>query len=284
MNEEGWQLLNYRGVGGTRLAARIYNSGRSRGLPVLCLTGLTRNGKDFHDLAIRLSTQCPVIVADYRGRGLSSSADWRTYTPQVEAADILLLLDKLQLTKIRVIGTSRGGIISMLLAAIRPDLIEQAVLNDIGPVIETRGLKRIVGYVGREPAPNWPDAIADLARANPDFADMSDKDWERFARRLYRDSGGRPILDYDPLLSRTLPETEDLIPEAASPLWGPFEILATRPLLVIRGDRSDILSAQTLASMKDVSPNVLSINIPGRGHAPFLDEPEALEGIEPFLL
>ncbi|WP_239025004.1 alpha/beta fold hydrolase [Rhodoligotrophos defluvii] len=289
MNALPWRLVTYRSADGLKLVARDYGPEQASAPPVLCLAGLTRNAKDFHALALVLAESGRrVIVPDYRGRGRSDYGDWRLYTPQVELQDTIQLLTLLRIGVVDLVGTSRGGIIAMLAAAASPGLIRRCVLNDIGPVIEAQGLLRIKSYVGRQPAQDWSTAIADLARAHPEISGFGPADWAAFAERIYRDQGGYPVLDYDPALAHALPD-ESLLKAAVSgvvplpTLWAPFKLLAARPVLVLRGEHSDLLSPLTLRRMTARRPTVQSLTIPGRGHAPFLDEPAALAAVSAFL-
>jgi len=284
MNDRSSRLITYRSGDGLKLVARAFGPQiRAQHPPVLCLAGLTRNGRDFHSIATQLAASRRVIVPDYRGRGLSDYCAWQLYTPQVELQDILVLLQDLGLSEVDIIGTSRGGIIAMLMAMAAPMLIRRCVLNDIGPVIEADGLIRIKGHVGRQPAPDWAKATAELALRFPEFTGLSREDWLEFARRLYRDDHGRPVLDYDPLLANTLPDEASLRAGLLPALWQPFDALAARPVLVIRGAASDLLSPLTLRRMVARHHRVAALTIPGRGHAPFLDEPDAAQAIVSFL-
>ncbi len=255
------------------------------GPPVLCLAGLTRNHRDFADLAAHLATRYRVLRLDSRGRGLSehAAAPVDEYTPQVEAGDALALLDHLGLSSVAVIGTSRGGILGMAMAAGRPGSVRALVLNDIGAVVEAEGLLRIASYVGRQPpAESFDQAARQLREANEaHFPGLSDADWERHARAIFNDVEGRPALSYDPRLQQAL--GADFDAEAGVPLWPLFDAAGGLPVLVIRGEHSDILSDVTVAAMKDRHPGLESVTVRDRGHAPFLDEPEAVAAIDGFL-
>ena len=215
--------------------------------PALCLPGLTRNGRDFHDLAVALSrrsnTPRTVYTLDYRGRGLSDfDPDWRNYTSPIEMLDVLDFMTVSGLHDAAVIGTSRGGLITMLMAAAQPTTIGAVVLNDIGPVIEHEGLARISGYVGRVPLPfSWPDAarmVRELNRRH--FPEISETVWEEVAHQWYNERNGKPAPGYDSNLGNALSVLDGPMPA----LWPQFEALKRVPLMVVRGENSDILTAR----------------------------------------
>lgn len=265
---------------GRRLA---YRDSGGDGAPVLCLAGLTRNGKDFDSLARHLAPGYRVIRLDARGRG---DSDWAEdpvaeYQVPVEAGDALALLDHLGIERTALIGTSRGGIVGLVIAATAPERLGCLVLNDVGPVVEPSGLERIMSYVGIDPG--WADfseASAALAHSmGAAFPDLTGEQWMAFARSIYADDDGRPRLTYDPKLrdavtgSRTAPKG----------LWALFDAIGPLPMLTIRGENSDVLSAETLEEMVRRRPAMQAVTIPHRGHVPFLDEAEAVEAIDAFL-
>lgn len=265
---------------GLRLYCREY--GAVTAPAVLCLPGLTRNCRDFDALAQRLSGHYRVITPDLRGRGRSGrDQDWRNYQPRTYVADMLQLLAVLEHGPVTVIGTSLGGLVGMLLAAAQPGLVRALVLNDIGPEVAPEGIARIQGYVGQQaPARNWDEAVAQTrliyGAAYPDFDDAQ---WIEFTRLGYREGAdGVPRPDYDPEIRRAAQAAT-----AAPDLWPLFSALAALPTLVLRGAHSDILAPTTLERMQQSHPGLHSAVIPGRGHAPTLDEPESLEAIERFL-
>jgi pimeloyl-ACP methyl ester carboxylesterase len=261
---------------GLRLYTRDYNPGMASTLPVVCLSGLTRSSEDFHDVAVALSrdTARPrrVLALDYRGRGRSEwDKDWRNYDVKIELNDVLQVLTVAGVEKAIFVGTSRGGLITMALSAVRPTLIAGAVLNDIGPVLEARGLNRIRGYVGKLPTPRTrQDAVQILRQmSESEFPAFTDEQWQALARVTWHESEGHLVLNYDPNLMKTL-EAAD--PEAPLPdLWPLFEGLKPFPLLVIRGEHSDLLSAETVQAMQGRHPRLTPIMVPGQGHAPALD-------------
>lgn len=279
---------------GLRLHARDYppSSGEAR-LPVICLHGLTRNARDFEDLAPHLAAQGRrVLAVDVRGRGGSA---WdpvpARYVPPVYAGDVLALMDAAGIGRAAFVGTSMGGLITMVLAALRPNAVAGAVLNDIGPELAPEGLTRIGGYTGKGPAvADWASA-ADYARYTNGavFPDYGPADWAAFARRLFTEKDGVPVLDYDPAIAIAFKPPEGEPAPPPPDLWPLFEGLAftpdkaARPLLLSRGALSDLLAPATAAKMRDMAPHLAFAEVPHVGHAPMLDEPEALGAIDSWL-
>jgi pimeloyl-ACP methyl ester carboxylesterase len=244
-------------------------------LPVVCLPGLARTSADFAGLAACLASDPSlprrVLALDYRGRGRSErDPDWRRYEVRVELDDVLQVLTAAGIAEALFVGTSRGGLITMAIGAARPALLRGVVLNDIGPVIEGRGLERIRGYVGKLPSPgSYAEAVEILKRlAAGHFTAFVEEDWETMARTTWREDGGRLVPDYDPALMRTL---EGIDFDAGPPaLWPLFEPLKRVPVLVLRGENSDVLSAETLRLMERAHPRLRPVTVPGQGHAPLL--------------
>ncbi len=254
---------------------------------MLCLPGLTRNSRDFHDLAAALSNHPraarTVYTVDYRGRGLSEfDPDWRNYSVPVEMYDVLDFMTLAGLSEAAIIGTSRGGLIAMLMAAVQPSAIGAVVLNDIGPVIEHDGLVRISGYVGRVPLPiSWADAarmVRDLNRRH--FPDVPEHVWEEVARQLYNERKGRPAPGYDAALGKALSVLYRPLP----PLWPQFEALKHVPVLVVHGENSDVLSTATVDEMRRRHPALEALTVANQGHAPLLKDSPTIEAIRHFLL
>jgi pimeloyl-ACP methyl ester carboxylesterase len=274
---------------GLKLHARRYAAvapnGRLR-RPVLCLAGLTRNGRDFHALATALSGQLgeprDVYTFDYRGRGLSGSdPDWRNYSVPIEMLDALDLMTLAGLHDAAIIGTSRGGIIAMLMAAAQPTALGAVVLNDIGPVIDPTGLGRITAYVGRVPLPGtWPEAtklVRDMSiRA---FPAVEEEEWEDVARQWFNERKGRPAPGYDAKLANALSVLDGPMPA----LWPQFEALKRVPVMVLRGEHSDILSKETVEEMHRRHSAVTDLTVKGQGHAPLLRDKPSIEAIRRFL-
>ena len=270
---------------GLRLYAVCYEAPGSLRRPALCLAGLTRNGRDFHDLAVALSSgprARTVYTLDCRGRGLSEhDRNWRNYSIPYETHDVIDFTTAAGLHGIHIVGTSRGGIIAMVLAAIQPAVIASVVLNDIGPVIEQDGLSRIAGYVGRTPLPgSWTEAAEIVASINRRaFPDVTMQQWEEAARAWYNEKDGRPAPGYDPRIGRSISAAAGPIPE----LWPQFQALGGVPVLAIRGETSDILGAATHAEMTRRHPDCAALVVPRQGHAPLLKDDRTILAIDRFL-
>jgi pimeloyl-ACP methyl ester carboxylesterase len=269
---------------GLQLYYRDYDGAGAGGLPVLCLAGLTRNTRDFEDVAAHMAATRRVIAMDTRGRGRSAyDPKWENYSIPMEVGDVLAVLAALNIPKVIVLGTSRGGLIATVLAAMKPDVLGGVILNDVGPEIDPRGIARIASYVGVVTAPpqTWDDAMARAKQINGDMFDMPDSDWMRMTRATYREDGGKPVLDYDMKIGDAT-RAQMAQPQAFDP-WALFAAYANIPLLVVRGANSDLLSAETVTKMQTVKPDMKSVDVPGRGHAPLLNEPVALAAIDSFL-
>ncbi|MHA1527591.1 MAG: alpha/beta fold hydrolase [Alphaproteobacteria bacterium] len=266
---------------GRRLA---YQDTGGAGPVALCLAGLTRNARDFAGLAAHLAPLYRVLRLDSRGRGMSEWADDPVgeYTVPVEAGDALALLDHLEVPRAAIVGTSRGGVLGMVIGTLAPARMSCLVLNDIGPVIEPQGLAYIMSYLGIEPeAARFREAAAALEKSmGAAFPDLSALQWLGFARTIYRDEGGRPRLSYD---ARLRDAVEAALAGAPADLWALFDALEGVPILTIRGENSDIMSAETLAEMARRRPDMAHVTVTNRGHAPFLDEPAAVAAIDEFL-
>lgn len=285
---ERWADVTCKSDDGLDLYSRDYAPMGSdpSAYPVLCLPGLTRNTRDFHELALRLTDRWRVISCDFRGRGRSGyDADPSNYNPLVETADTLKLVERLDLPQVHVVGTSRGGIVSMFMAMARPDLFLSACLNDVGPRLEPTGLVRIAGYVTGTAIPkSWDAAARSLKSVHGEaFPGLSDEQWIRFARCVYRDEDGRPIEDYDPGLKTVFSSNPDAARGIVPELWEQFDALAHIPVLVVRGANSDLLSNDTVQEMVARHPACSAVTIADRGHAPFLDEPDAVAAIRHHL-
>lgn len=272
--KERYRDIWVRSADGLRLHARSY--GDDEAPCVIGLPGLARHAGDFHDLATALAgpeAEAPrhVLAIDYRGRGLSDrDPDPARYDPRVETEDLLRLLDEIGIREACFVGTSRGGIVTMLAAASRPGLVRGAVLNDIGPVIERAGLLRIKGYVGRLAQPrDLAEAAGHLeALFGAQFPNLTERDWRAWAAATWDETPTGLALTYDPALARTL---DALGPDAEIPeLWPLFEALKAAPLLVVRGGLSDLLSAETAAAMLDAHPDADLVTVADQGHAPLL--------------
>ncbi|VXC92081.1 alpha/beta fold hydrolase [Sphingomonas sp. 8AM] len=269
---------------GLRLHARDYpGTGTANGgaPPVLCLPGLTRNARDFADVARAIAPARRVIAVEFRGRGESGYAkDPMSYVPLTYAQDVVALLDDQKIDRFVTIGTSLGGIVTMLLAGLVPGRLAGALLNDVGPEIEPTGLARIRGYVGKPSTwPTWMHAARGVQESNAGaYPDWDIEQWLAMAKRLYRvNSAGRIVLDYDMKIAEPfrLPGNE-----AGPDMWRALAALAGVPVLVVRGALSDILSAGTAERMVSMLPDATLVTVPGVGHAPMLDEP----AVQPALL
>lgn len=268
---------------GVRLHLRDYPAPDARP-PLLCLPGLTRNARDYEALAARLAGRWRVVAMDFRGRGESGRADdWASYAPATYARDVRAVLAALGIERFVGIGTSLGGIVLMMLAATGDIRLAGLVLNDIGPTIEPAGLQRIRGYVGRASShPTWLHAARAIAESNRDvYPDWAMTDWLAMAKRLFRlTDKGKIVLDYDLRIAEPFKLAGG---EAPADLWPALDALADVPLLVVRGERSDVLSAATAGRMAGAVPGAELVTVPRVGHAPTLDEPAAVAGIERLL-
>jgi pimeloyl-ACP methyl ester carboxylesterase len=271
---------------GLRLHVRAHGTRASSALPVVCLPGLARTGADFEDLALVLSSDRErlVLALDYRGRGKSQyDRNPANYNLQVELADLLAVLTALGIGRAAFVGTSRGGILTMLLAVARPTAIAGCVLNDIGPVIEPMGLMRIKSYVGKLPQPASFREAADILQRlfGSHFPKWEDADWLAFARRTFKEANGRLVADYDERLARTL---AGLTPDRPlPPLWKEFDALARLPVMVVHGSNSDILSQATVAAMRERRSSLDVVEVPDEGHAPRLTEAQTASRIAEFI-
>jgi pimeloyl-ACP methyl ester carboxylesterase len=282
-----YESRTYDSADGLTLFYRDYR-GAAPGTPVLCIPGLTRNARDFDFIAAHLARPRRVLVADLRGRGRSAyDPEYRHYVVPVEAADMLQLLEVAGAPEIIVLGTSRGGIVAMAMAAARKGAIKAVILNDIGAEIDARGLDRIAAFVGREiPFVNWDEAAAALKRSyGAMFPNVTDARWREFAGAIYRETDGKIVPDYDPRLGEAMREAGNSgrAQSANVDLWPLFAALNEIPALVLRGENSDLLSAATLAKMRGAKPDLAFATVKDRGHAPFLDESEAVAAIDAFL-
>jgi pimeloyl-ACP methyl ester carboxylesterase len=280
--DTGFRESVFRSQDDLELYWRDYGDPASPSMPVLCLSGLTRNSRDFHLLARDLARERRVIAPDYRGRGRSQrDPDWRRYRPETYLADILDLLTVTGVHRVVVIGTSMGGLLAMGLAAFRPTVLAGAVLNDVGPEIAGPGYRRILDYIGADrPEADWPGAIAELKRIFPTLSLNTEAKWLRMANATYRrGADGKLHFDWDVALVRNLLGKAGAVPD----LWGLFRGFGQRPVLALRGALSDVLSEATFGRMAEVKPDLVRVSVPGVGHVPALDEPEALEAIHEFI-
>ena len=269
----------FRSSDGLQLYYRDFASDKG-GSPVLCLPGLTRNSKDFEDLATYLSDRRRVITPDLRGRGLSDyDPEWRNYHPSTYVKDAWTLLDTLDIDKVIVIGTSLGGICAMAMSAQQRQRVAGVILNDIGPEINPAGAKRVMEYAGRaKPVRNWDEAIAQFRDNYAHFfPGLSDVDWQNLVQRGYRENEhGIPELDIDLNVGEA---ARKLRPQTAD-LWKMFDTLSDTPVVLLWGVLSDLLTADIVEKMQLRKPNLKVVPITNRGHVPLLNEPECRAAID----
>jgi pimeloyl-ACP methyl ester carboxylesterase len=272
---------------GLRLHVRDYGRRTAPFLPVVCLTGLARTSADFEQLAAALASHPErarrVVAMDYRGRGRSQhDNNPENYSLAVELADVATVLTALGVGPAVFVGTSRGGILTMLMAAAQPTRIAGAVLNDIGPVLEPQGLIRIKGYVGKLPPPrDIADAAEILKRLfATQFPKLTPDDWLAAARLTWSERDGTLVLNYDPQLARTLDGTD--LEKPIPTLWPQFDALARVPLMLIRGALTDLLSEATVQQMRARRRQLDYVEVPDEGHPPRLGTPEMIARIAKF--
>lgn len=261
---------------------QLYFEETGRGLPILCLAGLTRNSRDFDFVAPHL-TDVHLIRMDYRGRGKSARAPSQTYSILQEAADAIALLDHLGIEKAAILGTSRGGLIAMTIAVLSKNRLLGAALNDVGPVLEQEFLSTLAEYVGKEPlSPDMETlAAATAAWYAKEFPGVSKERWRQHISNTYELDQGRPALNYDGpgLREAVIAAGETPLPD----LWPLFSELATLPTAMIHGMNSTLISPETVEEMQRCAPGLIVARVPDRGHVPFLDEPESLDALKRWI-
>lgn len=279
-----FENVYYKSSDGLTLYARDYGP-QDADLVVLCMHGLTRNAADFEDVCENLPGGVRGIAVDQRGRARSEyDLNPANYLPATYVQDMFTLIDHLGLERVVLFGTSLGGLMSMMMNAMKPGFFKGVILNDIGPVLDPVGLERIKGYVGKgEPMASWEEA-AELIKANNQiaFPNLTGEGWMRFAKRTCEETeDGRVRLAYDPKISEPIGDDED---NAVPPdLWPVFDQLQDVPLLVIRGEISDILHPDTVTEMQRGKPDTQFLEVAGVGHAPLLDEPGVMEKVNAFV-
>jgi pimeloyl-ACP methyl ester carboxylesterase len=269
---------------GLRLHVREYGSRTAPALPAVCLPGLARTVGDFDALAPALANVRRVIAIDSRGRGQSEyDRNPENYNVATELGDVVTVLAALGIGEAVFIGSSRGGLLTMLLAVAHPTAIAGALLHDIGPVIEPKGLARIKSYVGKLPQPRSFAEGSEILRRlfSAQFPKLTPEDWLAAAKRTWKTNDGELVLTYDVQLARTLTEID--IERPLPPMWAEFGALARVPVLVIRGGNSDILSAETVTAMKERHPAMDVIEVPDQGHVPVLAGEALLGDIAAFV-
>ncbi|MEM9014528.1 MAG: alpha/beta hydrolase [Pseudomonadota bacterium] len=269
---------------GLSIEARIFGPQASDRNAVLCLHGLTRNAADFDDIAETLSSNgLRVIALTMRGRGASDrDPEWRNYKVEIYIHDVKKAIHALNIGPAIFLGTSLGGIITMRMNELHPELVKAVILNDVGPELAPKGLARIAGYVGKTAgvANSLEDAAAQIRAINEiAFPDLDSAGWLEFARRTFRlDEDGKWRLDYDPKIADALAHNG-----SGADLWPAFATLQKKPTLIIRGAHSDLLSPEIVSDMRAVHDAFKFVEIPNRGHAPALNESEAIRAISSFL-
>jgi len=267
---------------GLKLHYRDYPGSSEKPL-LLCLHGLTRNSRDFAQLAERYSPRFRVITLDFRGRAQS---DYDTmparYSPLTYAGDVQQLLEHLGIAQAVFVGTSLGGLVTMIIAALAPQRIVATILNDVGPDVDPDGITRILSYVGKDVRfANWDEAARTIAgNYGSSFDRYTHEDWVKMAKRNCREENGEIRFDYDMAIAEPFKSAG---PTPEVDLWPLFTALGQKPLLVVRGERSDLLTAETAARMQQIAPGMKLATVAGVGHAPELNEPEAVAAIDAFL-
>ncbi len=259
--------------------ARLYYTDAGHGIPLLCLAGLTRNSSDFDYVAPHLPP-LRLIRMDYRGRGRSDWTGAETYTIVQEGADALALLDHLGIESAAILGTSRGGLIGLYLGAVAPERVRGLILNDVGPVIDPLGLERIRDYIGRRPTARTHAAMAVTLQHMMEGFDAPPSRWMEESKRHFIETDQGLDLNYDPALRTAFLAA---MKAPAADAWPLFEACKGKPLALIRGANSDLLTQATADEMAERAPGMILAEVPDRGHIPFLDEPEALGAIHRFL-
>ena len=278
----------YASKDGLRLHARVYGVSSNKRSPVVCLPGLTRNVRDFHELALLLSndaeTPRQIVAFDYRGRGGSQyDPQWTNYNILTEAEDVLAGLDALDIPAASFIGTSRGGLIIHMLGSLRLSSIKAVVFNDIGPVIESTGFAHIRSYLETAIPPQSFTEALQIQRSiyGSTFPGLTEADWHRMVAAIYRDENGRPVADFDPNLVNMLAGLDLSKPLPA--MWQQFDALKQVPMLVIRGEHSRLFSTETIAQMQRRHPDLKAVTVSGQGHPPMLETGQLPRVIADFL-
>ncbi len=278
----GFRERSFSARDGLRLYFRDYGDPLSSATPVLCLGGLTRNSKDFHPLARRLSVRRRVLCPDYRGRGRSPyDPDWRNYAPPRILNDAIQLLAATNLHRVVVCGVSFGGFLAMAMGVAAPIALAGVILDDVGPEVDPAIGRQILDYVSVDrPQPDWDTAAAALKARFPNLSRRDDGVWRRFAEGSYREAeDGRLHFDWDPAIARPLQR----MGTRPAGYWPLYRSLRQVPVLAIRGALSEVLAPATLARMAVEKPDLVHLTLPDVGHAPMLDEPESEQAIDDFL-
>lgn len=262
---------------------RHYNSAGPDAPVILCMPGLTRNAKDFTFIAAHLKDRCRMICVEQRGRGMSEwDPDPSRYAPVTYVGDMITLLKHLELDSVICLGTSLGGLMTMMMNAAHPGVVKAAIINDIGPEIDPKGIARIKSYVGiGTPPETWEEAVEAVKFANPGvYPKFSDEEWEMVTHFLYEDVDGKPVVQYDAALRQNFDADDS---QSAPDLWPVFALMHHIPMVVLRGGLSDILSQTTLDRMAAEHPDLTPVVVPDVGHVPLMREPEVHAAIDKLI-
>ncbi len=270
---------------GTQLFAREVGPLATDHTPLLCLPGLTRNSRDFAPVFEQFGNSRRVIAMDFRGRGKSGyAADPMTYRPDVELQDTLGFLKALGIDRVALLGTSRGGIVGMLMAAFAKTHLAGLMLNDIGCELQTDGLLRIKDYVAKPVChETWQATAKSVAAGARGFANVTTSQWEAVVRRIYVETAGGICPSHDQHLADTIPSDDDIRSGKVGELWSVLPALHDVPFALLRGEGSDLLTVATVNRMRLEAPGLVASTIADRGHVPFLDEPESIAAIQEWL-
>ena len=262
---------------------RDYDTAPAGAPTVLCMAGLTRNAKDFGYIAGHLADRCRLVCVEQRGRGLSDwDPDPSRYAPVTYVGDMMALLQHLDQDSVITIGTSLGGLMTIMMNAMHPGVIKAAIINDIGPEIDPAGIARIKSYVGvGTPPSTWEAAVAAVKAANPNvYPGFTDDDWVDFTKLLFVDEDGKPVVQYDPAIRQNFDSQDD---QSAPDLWPIFGLMHKVPMVVLRGELSDILAAETLERMARDHPDLTAVTVPDVGHVPLMKEQITHEAIDSLI-
>ena len=286
-SDRGFARVFVTAPDGLRLHIRSYGSSVASALPVVCLPALARTAADFHPLATALAADPVnprlVLALDYRGHGQSQyDRNPKNYAIRVALADLSAVLGAFEITSAIFVGTSFGGVLAMMLAVLPPTAVAGVILNDIGPVMEPRGLIRIKSYVGKLPIARNFEEGAEILRwlFEAQFTKLAPQDWVAFAQRTWREGHGTLVPSHDPKLARAM---RGFSLERLPTLWDQFDALARIPLMVIRGANSDMLARPTLNEMLARRDQLEVVVVPDQGHAPLLAEPNVIRRVAAFV-
>lgn len=283
---DGWRERFYTSEDNLRLYFRDYGDPLASATPVLCLAGLTRNCRDFHDFASRLAPRRRILCPDYRGRGRSAyDPDWRRYLSRTYLNDLLHLLAATNLDRVVIVGTSLGGLLAMGLAVAAPSALKGVVLNDIGPAVNIEWLGRVVEYIGVDrPQPDCDAALRHVKETFPALSFADEESWIKAVRNTYREGDdGMLHFDWDVRLAKPLLEDPLDGRTWTSGLWPLYRALGRVPTLALRGEVSNVLDEATFERMAEEKPDLVRVTVPGVGHAPTLAEAEARAAVDDFL-